>query len=623
MKILKTGFLLFVMACSVVILNAPAAFAEFEALKTVNVNADAKRDNAFFNLVLKRGGADPAQIAKALSEGNNPNVMTKVYENRTNYDAPVLYNYLKNVKQPKLEVIKALVNGGAWYNWESDDGKIAVGRLFITKEPEIVQYWLSLKPDLKGLKLNAKEEGKKDNLAEIWLENVNKKRTKGDADYNLKVFKALLDLGSDPGHKKHSFELLRSAYYYGGYDYAKAVLDHGANPNVTETGHALGYPLIFMALEKNDAAFVKDLVNHGVDLTVIKDERSKLPPLYYYLGLRDSFKKKNSDVDVAIVKTLIDGGADYNWRDQNGRASMANRVLQSKPEIIKYYFGLKPNLTNNGDLLLNWLRYHKNKTDHAAIFKLLMENGAYPKDDEERGKVWEEAIVSGADYVKVLLENGADPNVIWGRHKTPVIFTLLKNHDVASLKLMAAHGANLDAKDDSDETLLTKAVDEREPDKIFVEALLDLKANPNLDKKGITPLMIAAKNYKDPNEAIIVSLLKHGADAKVKTLKGGRTALFFAVSNPDTPSDLVIEKLVAAGCDVNQKDDDGATPLTFAISARKASAVKKLIDLKADPKLALKVKTKVKGEEKTLKELLKETDNPKLDEIKNLLKKYL
>ena len=619
MKIFKLLLLCLIITCFFTV----DVFADFEAMKTVNVNADAKRDKAFFNLILKRGGTDPAQITQALTEGNNPNVMTKVYENRVNYDAPVLYYYLKDIKKPNLDVIKALVNGGAWYNWESDDGKIAVGRLFLTKEPEIVEYWLSLKPDLKRLKLNAREDGKKDNLAEIWLENVNKKRTKGDADYNLKVFKALLDLGSDPGHKKHSFELLRSAYYYGGYDYAKAVIDHGANPNVTEPGHALGYPLIFMALEKNDADFVKDLVSHGADLTVTKDERSKTPPLPYYLDLSNTFKKKNMELDIGIVKVLIDGGADFNWRDQNGRATVANRVLQSKPEIIKYYFSLKPKLADSGDLLLNWLRYHKQEPDHAQIFKLLVENGAYPKDDEDRGKVWEEAIMAGADYVRILLDNGADPNVAWGRHKTPIIFALLNNHDVASLKLVAAHGANLDAKDDSDETLLLKAVDEREPDKVFVTTLLDLKANPNLDKKGMTPLMIAAKNYKDPNEEIIMALLLHGANAKIKTPKGNRNALFYAVSEPSNPSDIVIEKLVAAGCDVNQKDDDGATPLTFAISARKASAVKKLMELKADPKLALKVKAKVKEKEKTLKELLKESDNPKLDEIKKLLKKYL
>ncbi len=103
-----------------------------------------------------------------------------------------------------------------------------------------------------------------------------------------------------------------------------------------------------------------------------------------------------------------------------------------------------------------------------------------------------------------------------------------------------------------------------------------------------------------------------------------------AISYPKETSLAIVEKLVKAGGNINYKDKDGATALSYAI-AKGELPVKLLKTLGADVDMALSVITKIKigtgkdakYEEKTLKEILSESDKAEIQEMKKYLADYL
>ncbi|MBP3277374.1 MAG: ankyrin repeat domain-containing protein, partial [Butyrivibrio sp.] len=147
------------------------------------------------------------------------------------------------------------------------------------------------------------------------------------------------------------------------------------------------------------------------------------------------------------------------------------------------------------------------------------------------------------------------------------------------------------------------------------------------DRKGNTALMQAVSDYDTNKEAIVEILLKNGSDVNAVD-KNKRTALMKAIYEPKEPYPGVIEKLIANGAKLDLQDKDGATALTYAVSVRKPDIVKLLLDNNADAKLALSVKAKVKNsdgkyEEKTLKQIIKESEREDVKELKSVLSKYL
>ena len=138
--------------------------------------------------------------------------------------------------------------------------------------------------------------------------------------------------------------------------------------------------------------------------------------------------------------------------------------------------------------------------------------------------------------------------------------------------------------------------------------------------------MEAVSDYRDLNLPVVDVLLSRVKNINAVS-KTGRTALILAVEEPKVPDEAVILKLIKAGADVNLADQDGATALTFAIVRGLEPVIRLLQENGADTEKALSVKTtvKVNGEkvEKTLKQMILETDNEKAAAIRQMLKEYL
>ena len=93
-----------------------------------------------------------------------------------------------------------------------------------------------------------------------------------------------------------------------------------------------------------------------------------------------------------------------------------------------------------------------------------------------------------------------------------------------------------------------------------------------------TPLMAAVLSG---NRETVELALDAGADPNGRGMMG-RTCMHWAALLQDDKLDL-LDLLAARGADVNATSWDGSTPLMTAAMMGKASAVKKLLDLGADP----------------------------------------
>ena len=105
------------------------------------------------------------------------------------------------------------------------------------------------------------------------------------------------------------------------------------------------------------------------------------------------------------------------------------------------------------------------------------------------------------DVIRILLDNGADPNSVDDFGQTPLIELMLMDTDQlnigrdvsAAIELLLERGADINAKDDDNETALMLAIMTK--NKRAVDVLLENRADLHLtDDRGRTVLQIAQDN---------------------------------------------------------------------------------------------------------------------------------
>jgi ankyrin repeat protein len=222
--------------------------------------------------------------------------------------------------------------------------------------------------------------------------------------------------------------------------------------------------------------------------------------------------------DIESAKLLLDAGADVNQVTTYGWSPLLTATNNRHYKLAEFLidYGADVNLANKGSWTPLYLA-----TDNRNI-----EGGDYPVPKPD---------VDHMEYIRVLLDHGADPN---GRAKdntlSRTIFTMqwfleagatplvraAQSSDVELMKVLVAYGADPKAKTDHNDTALTAAAGigwvegvtyERSVKENLsaIQMLLDLGLDPNAaNNDGRTPLMAAA--MKGRNE-VVQLLVDHGA----------------------------------------------------------------------------------------------------------------
>jgi ankyrin repeat protein len=284
----------------------------------------------------------------------------------------------------------------------------------------------------------------------------------------------------------------------------RAWIDQGADFRTEIKAEAPPRPVdpkvaaVIAAVRARDRATLEKLIAADPALATSKDAAGSTP-LHHAAG----FGTPDS------LTFLIDKGADVNAKNRRG----------STP--------------------LFWALHDESKV------RLLVARGAAVaiKQVEGRTPVYQAAVLgNGYAVLRLLLENGGDPNVATLNGLTPLNAAALRG-DVDAVRLLIDTGANIDAKNGA----------------------------------GATALMGAASNG---SAAAVQLLLEKGADARART-KLGETALGNAAG---AGSAEAVKLLLERGADVNSRNDRGYSPLMLAAGsdAINPEVVKLLIGKGAD-----------------------------------------
>ena len=183
-------------------------------------------------------------------------------------------------------------------------------------------------------------------------------------------------------------------------------------------------------------------------------------------------------------------------------------------------------------------------TMNAEVTKVLLEYGADPNvllDYSCDTVISFSAHKGDLETTAVLLEAGADPNISGTGNYNALMYAITCEHPEVA-KLLLENGANVNAVDDIGNTSLEWAVGSGNTD--TVKMLLEYGADPNTQNQyGNTVLMRACRGGQ---AEMVKMLLDHGADPHIRN-KDGDTTYQYLIKTLDKPmvlnDDDMIKKL--------------------------------------------------------------------------------
>lgn len=342
---------------------------------------------------------------------------------------------------------------------------------------------------------------------------------------------------------------------------------------------------IFEAIHKNDIIMCMNLIAAGVDVNAV--DVDKLTPLEWAIIYKN---KEIVKLLVPIVENPINAikiAAYY------GAISFYAKILiEFKIDINKFD-------SENLSILQRAIWHKKYK-----CVKLLLENGANP-NATKMGRYTPiqevRCLPKCKNIVEILLQYGADPNFHNERDWT-IVHKAIEYGDKETLELLCEYGANLNCG--IGPAPLSYAIEKGHLD--LVPFLLEKNADPNITGKNRAPLWWIC-DIKDHNEKlkIIKLLLENKAD--INLIDGTSTPLIGALcydykydvsimlengANPNIITDTtalhcavregnlqIVQLLLKYGADPNLQDHKGNTPI---FEAKGEELMQLLLDNKAN-----------------------------------------
>ncbi|KAI1173300.1 ankyrin repeat-containing domain protein [Nemania sp. FL0916] len=297
---------------------------------------------------------------------------------------------------------------------------------------------------------------------------------------------------------------------------------------------------IFRHAYLGDTDTIRDLFSMGLASPWDIDAKTGTTVLHYAV----------SSCNEKTIQYLLHKGANRNTKDATGRSAieeawtmlLTNGVSDSQRRVLEPICDEETlDDFELPELHRSVVRISKQSVEISI--KSLIRTSATIEDTDAFGKtalLW--AAESGdADAVRLLLENGANPNSIAKGQRSALHYAAQTNASADCTTL-----------------------------------LLNADADTSVgDLAGLTPLMWACINRKG-DFANLHALVGH-SDLELTDINE-RTALFHAASSGVVPTSI----LIRAGCNVNHADDKGITALCLAISYNRSGVIQMLLSAGAD-----------------------------------------
>ena len=265
-----------------------------------------------------------------------------------------------------------------------------------------------------------------------------------------------------------------------------------------------------------------------------------------------------ANLQLETVKLLLDNGADVNARNKTGTPALFFTVASD---------------SKNRELMKNG-----SPTD---IVRLLIERGADINAENDQGNT---ALMTSihrenTDVMRLLLKNKANPNAIAKRGLTPLRLAASKAEFV---KLLLDHGADPHAAgpNGAEDTFMREVFQRGYPDtiKLLIERKLDRKKDGSKDNKYA---LIAARQPSGGSVNLLQILLDTGTDVNAADDNG--TTLLMAAASAGNDAGAGIWLLLDKGAEIDKQDKDGKTALIHAANIGNVSSTRSLLERGANP----------------------------------------
>jgi ankyrin repeat protein len=325
-----------------------------------------------------------------------------------------------------------------------------------------------------------------------------------------------------------------------------------------------------------------DYVDHGFSQELPKQVAKAHLAAYFGLG--------------KTLTALLANGENVDVKDSYGQTSLSWAVENDHSEVVK------PLIDHGAEVDFRYTPYGP----HAklGIFPPTIDHfqyDAYRSTGSYEGNGWRgctywtkrsplsrAAEMGREKVVKVLLENGANPNFKDTSGVTPLSRAVQVNCQ-AIVNLLLAHGAIVDLKDVNGRTPLSKAAEHGHES--IAKILLNKNADPNSkDKNDWTPLFWAAAKGQ---EQLVELLIGKCQDVDTKEMYYGLTPLSYAASkgHEGVVRILLDSNKVKIDSRTTGYWNEGWTALDYAASQKYEGVVRLLRE--KDPTISLTPKTEI------------------------------
>lgn len=329
------------------------------------------------------------------------------------------------------------------------------------------------------------------------------------------------------------------------------LLGHGSDINLTTPS---GIHALLFALSRGQVEATEELLGHKTRPILDTEDEGGNFPLAVAVADRDK------PDDGKLVEMLLEAGANVEYQNKHNDTVLFYAVYRGQLEIVELLLkrGVKINSRGSQDFTPLLVSIEQKSPANMDILRLLIENGANPKDALPNGATALHLAMIKADLDKVRflmeLNTSIDIHSRTSSGDTPLLYGTKweSAQNVECIKVLVRAGADANAHDSHGRCLLLKSAWAAEEASAVHDVLLSL---PEIKVDMVAPsigypLGVACRIGCTP---LVRKLLDRNADVKLSMLGYAPTALISACVSDSAKSDetieLIVRELVARGAD--------------------------------------------------------------------------